>query len=160
LASAPALADRASDVEQNNKAVQAYNAGDDETAALTFNNIAESGSSEELRLKAEYYLAQSYFKRVLSDAALRQHAYVIKAGPNHPHYLRAVEGVVEVSEALHEDFVTGAILDKEWQGRVIDASAGTGTAAPGAIHHRSQRFLLRVLPADQPHILTGTPSRF
>jgi hypothetical protein len=111
---ASAFADRASDSSLNDRAVQAYNAGDFETAALLFHDLAESGTTDELRLKAEHYLAQSFLKRGLFNAALRQYAYVIKAGPNHPHYLRAVEGVVEVSELLHEDFITGAILDKEY----------------------------------------------
>lgn len=102
------------DAGQNNKAVSAYNDGDFETAAFLFADLADNAQSEEIRLKSEYYLAQSFFKRGLYNAALRQYSYVVKAGPNHPHYLKAVEGIVGVSEVLHEDFITGAILDKEY----------------------------------------------
>lgn len=110
----PASAGVEQDAGQNNKAVQAYNDGDFETAAFLFADLADNAQSEEIRLKAEYYLAQSFFKRGLFNAALRQYIYVIKAGPNHPHYLKAIEGIVGVSEALHEDFFTGTILDKEY----------------------------------------------
>lgn len=102
------------DAGQNNQAVQAYDLGDYETAAFLFADLAEHATSEEIRLRSEYYLAQSLLKRGLYDAALQQFSYVIKAGPNHPHYLRAVEGVVVVSEALQEDFITGTLLDKEY----------------------------------------------
>lgn len=102
------------DVVQQNKAVQAYNEGDYETAAFLFSDLADNAQSEEIKLKSEYYLAQSFFKRGLYNAALRQYSYVVKAGPNHPHYLRSVEGIVNISEALHEDFITGTLLDKEY----------------------------------------------
>src|SRR4051794_40988303 len=86
-----------SDAGLNNKAVQAYNDGDFETAAFLFADLADNAQSEEIRLKSEYYLAQAYFKRGLYNAALRQYSYVVKAGPNHPHYLKSVEGIVNVS---------------------------------------------------------------
>jgi hypothetical protein len=107
-------ADASADSGQNNKAVQAYNEGDFETAAFLFADLADNATSEEIRLRSEYYLAQSFFKRGLYNAALRQYSFVIKAGPNHPHYLKAIEGVVNVSEVLHEDFITGTLLDKEY----------------------------------------------
>jgi tetratricopeptide (TPR) repeat protein len=113
------------DAGQNNKAVQAYNDGDFETAAFLFADLADNAQSEEIRLKAEYYLAQSFFKRGLYNAALRQYSYVVKAGPNHPHYLKAVEGIVAVSEALHEDFITGAVLDKEYNDEFAKLSLET-----------------------------------
>ncbi|HEY3384308.1 MAG TPA: hypothetical protein VGK32_21320, partial [Vicinamibacterales bacterium] len=124
---APALAAAGpeADAGQNNKAVQAYNDGDFETAAFLFADLADNAQSEEIRLKAEYYLAQSFLKRGLYNAALRQYSYVVKAGPNHPHYLKAVEGIVAVSEALHEDFITGAILDKEYNDEFAKLSLET-----------------------------------
>lgn len=109
-----AAAEAVQDAGQNNKAVQAYNEGDYETAAFLFADLADNATSEEIRLRSEYYLAQSFFKRGLYDAALRQYSFVVKAGPNHPHYLRSIEGIVNVSEVLHEDFITGTLLDKEY----------------------------------------------
>lgn len=115
LAAAPSFAAGADqDVGANNRAVQAYNDGDYESAAFLFADLADNAQAEEIRLKAEYYLAQSFFKRGLYNAALRQYSYVAKAGPNHPHYLKAIEGIVAVSEALDEDFITGGVLDKEY----------------------------------------------
>ena len=115
LGALPAMAaTSADDAGQNNKAVKAYNDGDFETAAFLFSDLADNAQSEEIRLKSEYYLAQSFFKRGLYNSALRQYTYVVKAGPNHPHYLKAVEGIVAVSEMLHEDFITGTVLDKEY----------------------------------------------
>ncbi|MBI5547854.1 MAG: tetratricopeptide repeat protein [Deltaproteobacteria bacterium] len=114
LAATSAFAGAEQDAGQNNKAVQAYNDGDFESAAFLFADLADNAQSEEIRLKAEFYLAQSLFKRGLYFPALNQYMYVTKAGPNHPHYLKAVEGIVSVSEVLHEDYITGSYLDKEY----------------------------------------------
>jgi tetratricopeptide (TPR) repeat protein len=114
LAAAPAHAPAELDSGQNNKAVTAYSDGDFEVAATLFADLADNANSEEVRLRSEYYLAQSFFKRGLYNAALRQYSYVMKAGPNHPFYLKAVEGIVAVSEALREDFITGTVLDREY----------------------------------------------
>jgi tetratricopeptide (TPR) repeat protein len=97
-----------------NKAIQAYNDSDYEQSAFAFYDLADNAVSDEIKLKSEYYLAQSYFKKGLYNAALRQYSYVMKAGANHPYYLQSVEGIVNVSEVLHEDFITGALLDKEY----------------------------------------------
>ncbi|MGI5860688.1 MAG: tetratricopeptide repeat protein [Myxococcales bacterium] len=114
LSGSAVAAEALQDAGQNNKAVQAYNDGDYGTAVLLFADLADNAVSEEIRLRSEYYLAQSFFKMGLYDAALRQYSFVVKAGPNHPHYLRAIEGIVQVSEALREDFITGTVLDKEY----------------------------------------------
>ncbi len=116
LAAGTALAAPAAELDagHNNKAVAAYNDGDFETAAVLFADLADNAQSEEIRLKSEYYLAQSYLKAGLYNAALRQFSYVMKAGPNHPNYLKAVEGIVAVSEALNENFITGTVLDREY----------------------------------------------
>lgn len=96
------------------RAFQALRDRDFEGAAVLFADLEKSAPTEELRLDSELALAESCFKRGLYNSALRQYSYVVKAGPRHPHYLEAVEGIVSVSEALHEDFITGAILDREY----------------------------------------------
>jgi tetratricopeptide (TPR) repeat protein len=113
---APPLVARAAEVElaRSARAVQAFERGDYETAAVLFADLAERAPTDAQKLQSELSLAQSYFKRGLYNAALRQYSYVVKAGPNHPSYLLAVEGIVSVSDALHEDFVTGALLDREY----------------------------------------------
>ncbi|MFN7131793.1 MAG: tetratricopeptide repeat protein [Myxococcales bacterium] len=111
---APAAAFGQAETGQMNKALQAYNDGDYETSAFLLYDLAENAAAEEVRLKSEYYLAQSYFKKGLYNAALRQYSYVMQAGPNHPYYFKSVEGIINISEVLREDFITGALLDKEY----------------------------------------------
>ncbi|MGC4118784.1 MAG: tetratricopeptide repeat protein [Myxococcales bacterium] len=86
---------------------------DADAATLRVAALAEGAKEEKVRLDAEYELAQRLFTRGLLSSAFRQFAYVVKAGPGHPHYSEAVEGIVAVAEALDEDFITGAVLDKE-----------------------------------------------
>lgn len=112
----PALA-RAAAAEVEPRAARAFQAlrdRDFEGAAALFADLETSAPTEELRLDSELALAESCFKRGLYNSALRQYSYMLKAGPRHPHYLEAVEGVVSISEALHEDFITGSILDREY----------------------------------------------
>lgn len=118
----PAGALAQAETGQMNKALQAYNDGDYDTSAFLLYDLAENAAAEDVRLKSEYYLAQSYFKKGLYNAALRQYAYVMQAGPNHPYYFKAVEGIVNVSEVLREDFITGAMLDREYNDEFIKLS--------------------------------------
>jgi tetratricopeptide (TPR) repeat protein len=112
----PALA-RAAAAEIELRAARAFQAlrdRDFEGAAVLFADLETSAPTEKLRLDSELALAESCFKRGLYNSALRQYSYMLKAGPSHPHYLEAVEGIVSISEALHEDFITGSILDREY----------------------------------------------
>ena len=114
LAAPASAAGAEQDAQRSDRAIKAFQERQFESAAAQFAALAEEGLSEETRLKAEYYLAQSLFERGLYYSAFKRFLYVIEAGPNHPHYLKAVEGIVAISEALREDYLTGGLLDQEY----------------------------------------------
>ncbi len=138
------------------RAFQALRDKDFESAAALFADLEKSAPSEELRLDSELALAESCFKRGLYNSALRQYSYVVKAGPHHPHYLEAVEGVVKVSEALHEDFITGAILDREYSdefARLPEAVLSKVNYIVGVVSYRKDKredaaAFLSMVPRD------------
>ena len=53
---------QASEIDVLNKAIEDYNDGKNQRAAVGFYQIEETGSVEDNRFKAEYYLAQSLNK--------------------------------------------------------------------------------------------------
>src|SRR5687768_6998052 len=82
------------DVTQYNRGLSAFNAGELDTSAQIFYELAENSSEPEVRAKSEYYLAQSFFRKGMPFTALTYYQSIVKAGKAHPFYLKAVEGLV------------------------------------------------------------------
>ncbi|WP_373048451.1 tetratricopeptide repeat protein [Vulgatibacter sp.] len=151
-------------------AIQAYNAGQfDRAAAYMHDFIAQSGATAE-RAKAEFYLGQTLEKMGLYQSALYTYANILKEGPAHPHYVQAVEGIVDVSEALDDDLFVPSLFDKEYNdefqrlrpeylqkvnymvgmvsyraGRLEDAEAFLGVVPPENSYYARARYLLGIV---------------
>lgn len=88
--------------------------GDFALAARLFAEVGESDATESERLRAEIELAHALLALGLFDAATRRYDFVLRAGPNHPAYTEAIEGLLEVNLLTGDDVLVGAILDREY----------------------------------------------
>ncbi len=102
----------AQDLAQYNKALSAFNSGDYDSAAATFFEVNETTTDQDLRLKSEYYLAQSLAKKGLPVSAMIQYGGIVRSGKAHPHYLKAVEGLVNLQKELDDQEMIPRTLDK------------------------------------------------
>jgi len=151
-------------------AIQAYNAGQYDMAAVRLHEyIAANGATAE-RAKAEFYLGQTLEKGGLYQSALYTYANILKEGPAHPFYVQAVEGIVDVSEALDDDLFVPSLFDKEYNdeftrlrpeylqkinymvgmvsyraGRLEDAEAFLGAVPPENAYYARARYLLGIV---------------
>lgn len=97
-----------------NPAIRAYNEGQFDRAAVNlYDFIAVSGQDGD-RAKAEFYLAQTLEKMRLYQGALYHYNQIVNAGPAHPYYVPAIEGMVQVAEALDDDLAVPAFFNKEY----------------------------------------------
>jgi hypothetical protein len=108
------VAARAQEIDVLDRAVQDYNDGKNARAAIGFYQVDEAGTSQENRSKAEYYLAQSLNKLGISFGAFVYYAQIIKAGPQHPYYYKAIEGAVNVTEASKDEILGPNVLNKAY----------------------------------------------
>jgi hypothetical protein len=150
----------AQDVGAYNQALAAYNAGRLETAAPLFFDLSNNAPDKDIRAKSEYYLAQVFSRKNLPVSALVIYAHIVNAGPSHPSYLQAVEGLVDVQQRLNEQNLVPNILDKAYTPEVRDQWARLPKEVlarvnymVGSIHQRRGRFeearsLLESVPAD------------
>lgn len=104
----------AQDLGEYNRALAAYNAGDHVGAASRFFGLAEASTDQDTRQRAEYYLAQSFLKAGLPFAAASYHAAIVDAGPSHPFYLKAVEGLVEVQAQVNDQNLIPSKIDRSY----------------------------------------------
>ncbi len=114
------LAALAQDVTTYNRALAAFNAGDLDTAAPLFFEISEGASDPEIKGKAEYYLAQTFAQKGLPVSAFVTYAAIVKAGPSHPSYLEAVEGLVDMQQQLDEQNLIPSLLNQAYTEEVRD----------------------------------------
>lgn len=100
------------------KALSAYNSGDFESSAQLFYEVNNSATDPDIRSKSEYYLASSFAKKGLPVTAFVYFAAILKAGKNHPFYLKSVEGLVNVQETLGDQYLIPNLLNinysEEW----------------------------------------------
>ncbi len=95
-------------------AIRAYNENRfDQAAVYLYDFIAQSGADAN-RARADFFLGQTVEKMGLNQSALFFYAEIIKAGPSHPFYVPATEGLVDVSETLADDIFIPALLNKEY----------------------------------------------
>ena len=97
-----------------NQAIEDYNDGKNQKAAVGFYQVEETATVEDNRFKAEYYLAQSLNKLELSFGSFFYYGQIIKAGPAHPYYYKAVEGAVAVTEQSHDEVLGPNVLNKSY----------------------------------------------
>ncbi len=109
-----AAASRAQEIDTLNKAIENYNDGKNRGAAIGFYQVEEGSTVEDNRFKAEYYLAQSLNKLGLGFSSFFYYGQIIKAGPSHPYYFKAIEGAVAVSEAYHDEILGPNVLNKAY----------------------------------------------
>jgi hypothetical protein len=96
------------------KAIEDYNGGKYQRAAIWFYQIEETAPVEDDRFKAEVYLAQALNKLGLGFSSFFYYGQIIKAGPAHPHYDKAIEGAVAVMEQSHDEVLGPNVLSKAY----------------------------------------------
>ena len=154
------LAGSAQDLSTYNRALSAFNAGDMDTAAPLFFQVSESAADAETQGKAEYYLAQALAKKGLPVSAFVSYAAIVKAGPQHPSYLKAIEGLVDMQQQLDEQNLIPSLLNQAYTEEVRDKWVTLPREVlarinylVGTISHRRGQFeearsLLEAVPAD------------
>jgi hypothetical protein len=108
-----------SEIDVLNKAIENYNDGKNLAAAQGFYQIEETGTVADNRFKAEYYLAQSLNKLGLGFGAFFYYGQIIKIGPGHPYYFKAVEGAVNVTEAYGDEVLGPNVLNKAYNQQFV-----------------------------------------
>ena len=110
----------AQDMNAYNQALATFNAGKLDAAAPLFFELAANAQDSDVRARSEYYLAQTYARKKLPISALVTYAAIVNAGPQHPSYLQAIEGLVDVQQQLNEQNLVPNILDKAYTPEVQD----------------------------------------
>jgi tetratricopeptide (TPR) repeat protein len=101
----------AQDLAVYNKALSAYNGNQFEDSARLFFEVTNTTTDNDLRLKAEYYLASSFQRSNLPFTAFVYFTPIVKAGPQHPYHLKAVEALIALQEVLNDDFLIPSIMN-------------------------------------------------
>ncbi|HEY4220222.1 MAG TPA: tetratricopeptide repeat protein [Myxococcota bacterium] len=107
------LAASAASAQNIDKAISSFKKQDYENAAAQFYAVlrfSEKGEEGDIA-EAQYGLAKSFEKLGLPLAALKYYEDIAKVGSSHPHFDKAVEGLVSVGEQLDDDLKTPQILD-------------------------------------------------
>jgi len=117
---APLAVPAQQDAGDYNRALAAFNAGDVDTAAPLFFQLSEGASDADVKGKAEYFLAQSLARKGLPVSAFISYAAIVNAGPSHPSYLKAVEGLVDMQQQLDEQNLIPSILNQAYTDEVRD----------------------------------------
>ena len=112
-----AFAARAQEIDTLNHAIENYNDGKNRPAAIGFYQVEEGSTVQDNRFKAEYYLAQSLNKLGLGFSSFFYYGQIIKAGPTHPYYFKAIEGALAVTEAYHDEVLGPNVLNKAYNDR-------------------------------------------
>lgn len=97
-----------------NKGLSAYNSNQFEDSARLFFEVYNTTTDNDLRLKAEYYLASSFKQQDLPFTAFVYFTSIVKAGPQHPYHLKAVEALIALQEVLNDDFLIPNILNNNY----------------------------------------------
>ncbi|HEX8698110.1 MAG TPA: tetratricopeptide repeat protein [Myxococcaceae bacterium] len=150
----------AQDLTAYNRALAAFNAGDMDTAAPLFFQVSEGNADAETQGKAEYYLAQAFARKGLPVSAFVTYAAIVKAGPQHPSYLKAIEGLVDMQQQLDEQNLIPSLLNQAYTEEVRDKWVTLPREVlarinylVGTISHRRGQFeearsLLEAVPAE------------
>jgi tetratricopeptide (TPR) repeat protein len=102
------------DLGDYNRGLQAFNSADYDTAARVFYELEQNADNGDVRAKSQYYVADSFLRKGLPISALIYFANIVKDGPKHPFYLKAVEGMVNVQKVLGDEYLIPSTLDREY----------------------------------------------
>jgi hypothetical protein len=109
-----AAAARAQEIDVLNKAIEDYNDGKNQKAAIGLYQVEETATVEDNRFKAEYYLAQSLNKLGYGFGSFFYYGQIVKAGPAHPYYYKAIEGAVAVIEQYRDEVLGPNVLNRAY----------------------------------------------
>ncbi len=110
---APPSVVEAQDLDQ--AASLAFNDGRYIDAAITFFDAIDAYERQpELRAKAEYYVGRSLYKAGYLLPAYQFYGEVVNEGESHPYFLRAIEGLIDVAEAIGDDTLIPEIIDRKY----------------------------------------------
>lgn len=98
-----------------NKAIDAFRAGSYEDAASQFYAVLRFDDEPGNIVEAQYGLAKSFEKLGLHVAALKYYEDIAREGSVHPYFDKAVEGLLDVAEALGDDFKVPPVLDSLYE---------------------------------------------
>ncbi|HEX8436609.1 tetratricopeptide repeat protein [Archangium sp.] len=154
------LAATAQDMNAYNQALAAFNAGKLDDAAPRFFELSSNAVDSDVRARSEYYLAQSFARKGMHVSALVTYTQIVNAGPQHPNYLQALEGLVDVQQKLNEQNLVPNILDKAYTPEVRDkwvrlpkevlarVNYMVGTISQRRGRFEEARSLLEAVPSD------------
>ena len=114
------LAARAQDMNAYNQALAVLTKGDAEAAAPRLFELSTRATDADVRARAELSLAQALAQEKLPLSALIVYARIANAGPTHPSYLEALEGLVAVQQQLNEQNLVPNVLDKAYTPQARD----------------------------------------
>ncbi|MHB1846825.1 MAG: tetratricopeptide repeat protein [Deltaproteobacteria bacterium] len=100
--------------EELTPGINHYNGGNYEASAADFYRVVESGTDQIDRQKAEYFLAQSFYKMGLYQPAFQYFGLIVKQGARHRYYFKAVDGLVRVAEKLHDGAIIPSVLNRAY----------------------------------------------
>ncbi len=109
-AASPAVAQE----EELSPGISAYNNGNFGEAASDFYQVDQNSSDALNRQKAEYYLAHSFYKLKLYQAAFQYYGLIVKQGARHRYYFKAIGGLINVAEKLHDETIIPSVLNRAY----------------------------------------------
>jgi len=92
------------------KIIDEYNSGNYVSAAYRFFDVYENDTNQANQLAAEYFVGSSLYKIGLYGPSVYFFASILKTGPNHPFFLKAVEGLSDAAAKLRDDLVIPELL--------------------------------------------------
>lgn len=98
------------------KAIDSFKSSDYESAAAGFYSVLRLSEDAGEVVEAQYGLARSFEKLGLNLAANFYWTQIAEAGNEHPHFEKAIEGLVNTGEALDDDLNMPKTLDKVYNG--------------------------------------------
>ncbi|MEQ9498320.1 MAG: tetratricopeptide repeat protein [Deltaproteobacteria bacterium] len=93
-------------------AIQAYNSDKHEDAAFLFYDVMENSDDPDAKVKAEYYLAHSLYKAGYLLPAYQFYGEVFNQGEDHPYFLKATEGLLNVADEIGDDTLIPEVINK------------------------------------------------
>jgi tetratricopeptide (TPR) repeat protein len=140
------------------RAVQAYNDGQTRRAAIELHRIEQTVPGEENRFEAQFHLAEALNRLGLGFSAFFQYAQMVRAGPAHPYFLRAVEGAANLAETWNDEVVGPNVLDKAYGdsfGRLAPEVLAKINASLALLDYRAGRYpeseqLIGAVPETSP----------
>ncbi len=100
---------RAQNIRQ---AIQAYNEDQYAEAALLFYDVAQNSDDPDNRVRAEYYLGHSLYRADYLLPAFQYYGEVFNQGEEHPYFLKATEGLLNVASDLKDDILVPELINQ------------------------------------------------